>query len=198
MAYTGPKVRLSRRIGIALTPKAARYLERRPYPPGHHGTRRATKPSPYKLRLLEKQKLRYQYDIPEGQLRRVVEEARRRSGQIGEQIVLLLEHRLDALVLRAGLARTIYQARQLVSHGHVEVDNQRVDRRGYRVHLGQTFRIRPESRAMPCFRGGLEAAPPPYLEVDEKTLTARLAREPLRSEIPVICKESLVIEFYSR
>ena len=74
MAYIGPKVRLSRRIGIALTPKAGRYLERRPYPPGHHGTRRATKPSPYKLRLLEKQKLRYQYDVPEGQLRRVVEE----------------------------------------------------------------------------------------------------------------------------
>ena len=73
MAYTGPKVRLSRRLGIALTPKAAKYLDRRPYPPGQHGTRRSGKPSPYKLRLLEKQKLRYQYDVPEGQLRRIVE-----------------------------------------------------------------------------------------------------------------------------
>src|SRR4030081_307247 len=111
-------VRLSRALGIPLTPKSTRYFERRPYPPGVHGRRRRNAPSDYRLRLLEKQRLRHQYDLREKQLRRTFAEARRRPGKTGENLIELLERRLDAVVLRAGFTRTIYQARQLVVHGH--------------------------------------------------------------------------------
>jgi small subunit ribosomal protein S4 len=116
-----PKVRLSRALGIPLTPKSTRYLERRPYPPGVHGRRRR-KDSDYRRRLLEKQRLRHQYDLREAQLRRTFAEALRRPGTAGENLIELLERRLDAVLVRAGFARTIYQSRQFVVHRHVTVD----------------------------------------------------------------------------
>jgi small subunit ribosomal protein S4 len=125
---TRSKVRLSRSLGIALTPKAARHLERRPYPPGQHGRRRRTG-SDYRARLLAKQRLRAQYNLSEAQLRLAMARALRSGGKTGESLLVDLETRLDALVLRAGFARTIYQARQAVSHGHVTVNGRRVDRR---------------------------------------------------------------------
>lgn len=199
MARPGPKVRLARQVGIALTPKAAKIMERRPYPPGEHGTRRQTRSSPYKAQLLEKQKLRYQYDIGEKQLRRVIDQAKRKEGPTDELLVSMLERRLDALVLRAGFARTIYQARQFVSHGHIAVDGRRVDRRSYRVAPGQVVAVREQSRKMACFSPGyLQADPPSYLKVDAPTLTATLDREPVRAEVPIICEVPLVVEYYSR
>src|SRR4249919_4004780 len=112
-----PKARLSRALGIPLTPKCVKYFEKRPFPPGVHGRARR-KASDYQVRLLEKQRLRHQYNISEGQMRRAYEDAHRAEGKTGEAMVTLLERRLDAVVHRAGLARTIYQARQLVAHGH--------------------------------------------------------------------------------
>lgn len=199
MGTTGPKVRLARQVGIALTPKAAKYLERRPYPPGEHGRRRQNNRSPYKVQLLEKQRLRYQYDIGERQLRNVFAEAKRHHGPTSDVLLSMLERRLDAVVLRAGFARSIYQARQFVSHGHIEVDGRRVNRRSYRVVPGQIVAIRAASKQRTCFSPGyLWSEPPDYLEVDREQLRARLVREPFRDEIPVICDLPLVVEYYSR
>jgi small subunit ribosomal protein S4 len=190
-------------MGIPLTPKATRYFERRPYPPGVHGRRRRN-PSDYRLRLLEKQRLRHQYDVRERQLRRVVDEAFRSPGRTGEVLIELLERRLDATVLRAGFARTIYQARQMVSHGHFAVDGQRVDIPSYRLRPGQTVQVRENARDKPPFvlaAAGAHAPAgpiPPYLDVRLPELAVTLTREPRRAEIPVICDEAMVVEFYSR
>src|SRR5690242_16483819 len=137
--------RLSRALGIPVTPKSTRYFERRPYPPGVHGRRRRN-PSEYRVQLLEKQRLRGQYNLRERQFRRIVREAMRRPGKTGETLVELLERRLDAVVLRSGFARTIYQARQMVTHGHITVDGQKVDRPSYRLRPAQTVEVRPSSR----------------------------------------------------
>jgi small subunit ribosomal protein S4 len=195
--------RLSRALGVPLTPKATRYYQRRPYPPGQHGRRRRN-PSDYQLRLVEKQRLRHQYDLRERQLRRIVDEAVRRPGKTGETLIELLERRLDAMVLRSGIARTIYQARQMVTHGHVAVDGRRVDRPSYRLRPGQTVEVRPTSRNKPLFLAVAAGAyapagpPPPYLEVDLPGLRATLLREPHRPEVPVVCDEQLVVEYYAR
>ena len=119
---TRSKTRLSRALGIALTPKAAKYLEKRPYAPGEHGRTKKKADSDFAVRLREKQRLRAQYGIREAQLRKTFQEAKRAEGLTGENLVELLEMRLDALVLRAGIARTIAQARQMVVHRHILVN----------------------------------------------------------------------------
>ncbi len=119
---TRSKTRLSRALGIPLTPKAAKYLEKRPYAPGEHGRSKRKQDSDYAVRLREKQRLRAQYGIREAQLKIAFQEARRTQGLTGENLVEILEQRLDALVVRSGLARTTAQARQLVVHRHIMVD----------------------------------------------------------------------------
>ena len=114
----GPKVRIARQLGIPLTPKATRIMERRPEPPGQHGATPRRKVSEYKKQLVEKQRLRAQYNVSERQLQNAFAEATRREGHTGVALLQLLEMRLDAVVLRAGFARTIFAARQAVSHGH--------------------------------------------------------------------------------
>ncbi|MEV4726390.1 30S ribosomal protein S4 [Micromonospora humida] len=202
MNHPRPKARLSRALGIPLTRKCVRYFERRPYPPGVHGRNRR-KTSDYQVRLLEKQRLRQQYNVSEAQLRRTFDEAARGVGKTGESLVALLERRLDALVLRAGLARSIYQARQLVGHGHFTVDGRKVDRPSYRLRPGQVVAVRERSRTLPPFQLAAAGAhaddrPRPYLSVELTGLRATLLREPARHEVPVICDEQLVVEFYSR
>ncbi|RZS90960.1 SSU ribosomal protein S4P [Motilibacter rhizosphaerae] len=197
-----PKAKLSRALGIALTPKCQKYLEARPYPPGQHGRSRKQQ-SDYKRRLLEKQRLRAQYDVSEAQLRRAFQDATRRPGKTGELLVADLESRLDAVVLRAGFARTIYQARQAVVHRHVVVNGRRVDRPSYRVRPGDVVAVAPRSRTKSPF---LEAAAGAhraaedraYLAVELADLRAQLLRLPERREVPVVCEEQLVVEFYSR
>jgi small subunit ribosomal protein S4 len=196
-----PKAKRSRALGTALTPKCVRYLENRPYPPGVHGRGRKTT-SDYKVRLLEKQRLRAQYDVSEKALRRAFAEAVKRPELTGEALVIALETRLDATVLRAGFARTIYQARQTVVHRHVTVNGQRVDRPGYRLRPGDVVAIAPRSRDKTPFAlaaaGGHPQTPPAYLQVELAQLQAMLTRMPSRTEIPVICQEQLVVEFYAR
>jgi small subunit ribosomal protein S4 len=195
-----PKVRLSRRLGLPLTPKAVSYFERRPYPPGEHGRKRRQQ-SDYSTRLLEKQRLRAQYDVSETQLRRAFDRARRTGGKTGEALIQELESRLDATVLRAGFARTIYQARQFVTHQHVLVNGRRVDRPSYRLRPGDWISIAERSRTKEPFQvaaAGAHAAAPAYLEVRPADLTARVERVPGREEIPVVCEEQLVVEYYSR
>ncbi|HEV8648205.1 MAG TPA: 30S ribosomal protein S4 [Actinomycetes bacterium] len=201
MSRTRSKVHLSRALGIPLTPKAVRHLERRPYPPGEHGRRRRTT-SNYKAHLLEKQRLRAQYDLSEAQLRLALARAVRGGEKTGEALLVDLETRLDALVLRAGFARTIYQARQAVTHGHVTVNTRRVDRPSFRVRPGDVIEIAAGSKTKTPFliaaAGEHAATVPPYLDVEIEALKARLVRLPVRAEIPVVCDERLVVEFYSR
>lgn len=201
---TRSKVRLSRALGVALTPKAARALEKRPYAPGEHGRTRRKTDSDYAVRLREKQRLRAQYGLREKQLRIQFEEARRQPGLTGENLVELLEMRLDALVLRAGFARSTSQARQFVVHRHILVDGKIVDRPSYRVKPGQTIQVKARSEELEPFQvaaagGHAEVLPrvPGYLTVDLPTLTATLDRRPKRAEVPVTCDVQLVVEYYA-
>jgi small subunit ribosomal protein S4 len=202
---TRRQVRLSRSLGIPLTPKAVKYFEKRPYPPGEHGRARRRTESDYAVRLKEKQRLRAQYGIREVQLRRTFEEARRESGLTGEALVELLEMRLDALVLRSGFARTIAQARQAVVHRHVLVDGKLVDRPSFRVRPGQVIQIKPKSQATTPFQVAAAGAhrdvigeAPKYLDVSLEKLRAELVRRPKRDEVPVTCDVQLVVEYYAR
>ena len=202
---TRSKTRLSRALGIALTPKAAKYLEKRPYAPGEHGRTKRKTDSDYAVRLREKQRLRAQYGIREAQLKIAFEEARRAKGLTGENLVELLEMRLDALVLRAGFARTILQARQDVVHRHILVDGEIVDRPSFRVKPGQTIQVKAKSQGMVPFQVAAAGAHrdvlptvPGYLEVQLEKLTAVLARRPKRAEVPVTCEVQLVVEYYAR
>lgn len=196
--------RKSRALGIALTPKAAKYLEKRPYGPGQHGRTKRKADSDFAVRLREKQRLRAQYGIREKQLRLTFNEARRQAGLTGENLVELLEMRLDALVVRSGFARTMAQARQMVVHRHIIVDGQRVDRPSFRVKPGQVIGVHQRSEGMEPFQvaaaGGHAQVLPPvpgYLEVTLDRLQATLVRRPKRAEVPVVCDVQLVVEYYA-
>lgn len=199
------QVRESRALGIPLTPKAVRYFEKRPYGPGEHGRSRRRQESDYAVRLKEKQRLRAQYGIREAQMVRVFEEARSEKGLTGENLVELLEMRLDALVLRAGFARTIAQARQEVVHRHILVDGKIVDRPSFRVKPGQVIQVKPKSQTTVPFQiaaagSHRDVLPelPAYLDVDLEKLKASLVRRPKRDEVPVTCDVQMVVEYYSR
>ncbi|GIG29143.1 30S ribosomal protein S4 [Cellulomonas marina] len=199
------QVRLSRALGLALTPKAVKHFEKRPYPPGEHGRARRRTESDYAVRLREKQRLRAQYALREKQLARAYEAARKAPGLTGEALVEDLETRLDALVLRAGFARTILQARQVVVHRHVLVDGKIVDRPSFRVTEGQTLQIKPKSQTTTPFQVAAAGAHrdvlptlPGYLDVQLEKLTATLVRRPKRAEVPVTCEVQLVVEYYAR
>ncbi len=199
------QVRQSRALGIPLTPKAVRFFERRPYGPGEHGRSRRRQDSDYAVRLKEKQRLRAQYGIREGQMVGTFEEARREKGMTGENLVELLEMRLDALVLRSGFARTMAQARQAVVHRHILVDGKIVDRPSYRVKPGQVIQVKPKSQTTVPFQiaaagSHQEVLPdvPAYLDVELGNLKSTLVRRPKRDEVPVTCDVQMVVEYYSR
>jgi small subunit ribosomal protein S4 len=201
---TRSKTRLSRSLGIALTPKAAKYLEKRPYAPGEHGRTKRKADSDYAVRLREKQRLRAQYGIREKQLKIAFEEARRTRGLTGENLVEILETRLDALVLRSGFARTTAQARQMVVHRHILVDGSIVDRPSFRVKPGQLIHVKARSEGTEPFQvaaagGHVDVLPktPAYLDVELDKLHARLVRRPKRAEVPVTCEVQLVVEYYA-
>ncbi|WP_448072197.1 30S ribosomal protein S4 [Georgenia yuyongxinii] len=205
VSRTRRQVRLSRALGIPLTPKAVKYFEKRPYGPGEHGRARRRTESDYAVRLKEKQRLRAQYGIREAQLVRYFEEARREQFLTGESLVELLEMRLDAIVLRSGFARTIAQARQAVVHRHILVDGKLVDRPSFRVKPGQVVQVKPKSQAMVPFQVAAAGAHrdvlpnlPAYLDVELTKLRAELVRRPKRAEVPVTCNEQFVVEYYSR
>jgi small subunit ribosomal protein S4 len=193
---TRSKTRLSRALGIPLTPKAAKGFEKRPYPPGEHGRTKRKTDSDYAVRLREKQRLRAQYGIREAQLKIVFQEARRAEGLTGENLVELLEMRLDAILVRAAIARTTAQARQMIVHRHIIVDGQRVDRPSFRVKPGQLVAVHQRSEGMEPFQvaaagGHVDLLPktPAYLEVELDKLQVRLVR--------VTCEVQLVVEYYA-
>ncbi|MCW5873275.1 MAG: 30S ribosomal protein S4 [Anaerolineales bacterium] len=195
------KVKRSRALGIPLTPKAIKVMERRPNPPGQHGSQNQwRRSSDYKMQLLQKQRLRYQYNIRETQMRRYMEKAQSLTGLTSEHLITLLESRLDALVLRSGFARTIYAARQFVSHRHITVNGERINIPSYAVKPGDVIAVHEKSRKIAAFTEALESIGniPPYLDVDKKNMAAKYVRLPELQEVPIICEINQVIEYYSR
>jgi small subunit ribosomal protein S4 len=206
--YTGPVERLSRREGVELFLKGERAingksaLERRgPTPPGQHGNRRGRRASIYGLQLREKQRAKRYYGVRERQFRRYVDLAsRRREGRMGEELLTLLETRLDNVVYRLGFASTRAQARQFVSHGHVLVDGRRVTIPSYGLRPGQTVAIAAASPVREVAQAATEltSAMPAWLQVDFERLEGTVVRRPERSEITAPVDEQLIVEFYSR
>jgi len=201
MSYRGPKAKKSRRLGVAISPKAQKFLETRPQAPGMHGGkgRRMNKLSDFGRQLMEKQRLRFQYNLAEHNLRKAYKEATRRSGSTPEELIAILEGRLDAFVYRAGFARSIHAARQYVNHGHFLVNGKKVDIPSFQVAVNDLVEVRPKSKELGCFQFALSTANAvPYISTDDKDMSARLNYSPTRDEIPVICDIPVVVEFYSR
>ncbi|WP_137120560.1 30S ribosomal protein S4 [Segeticoccus rhizosphaerae] len=198
--YTGPITKKSRRLKVDLVGGDASF-ELRPFPPGQHGRRRVQEKE-YLLQLQEKQKARFGYGVMEKQFVRYYKEAARRPGKTGENLLTLLESRLDNVVYRAGLARTRRQARQLVSHGHFEVGGVRVDVPSYRVEQYDIITIREQSRETFPFELARqsygERPVPGWLQVVEGSLQILIHQLPGRAQIDTPLSEQLIVELYSK
>ena len=202
--YTGPKARVSRRLGTNIwgTKGENIAMEKRPYPPGEHGrTRRRGNVSEYLLQLQEMQKARFTYGINERQFRTLYAEASRRPGVTGENLLRYCELRLDNIVYRAGWAATRPQARQLVSHGHIDVNGRRVNVASYRVRKGDVIRLRDKSRSMVLIQWNmdvLDRSSPAWLESGDARLEVTIRELPLREQIDTPVREQLIVELYSK
>jgi small subunit ribosomal protein S4 len=202
--YTGPRARVSRRFGVNIwgTKGETIALDRRPYPPGEHGRdRRRGNQSDYLLQLTEKQKARFTYGLTEKQFRRTYDEANRRSGVTGENMLRYLELRLDNVVYRAGWGATRPQARQLVNHGHIVVNGKRVDIPSYRVRKGDVVALSTKAQALIVVtwnRDVLDRVPPPWLETGAEGAQVTVRELPLREHIDVPVREQLIVELYSK
>ena len=198
--YTGPVTRKSRRLRVDLVGGDSSF-ERRPYPPGQAGRARI-KESEYLLQLQEKQKTKYTYGVLERQFRRYYAEANRRPGKTGDNLVILLESRLDNVVYRAGLARTRRQARQLVSHGHFTVNGKKTNVPSFRVTQYDIIDVREKSRSMLWFEEAQErlvdAVVPAWLQVVPATLRILVHQLPERAQIDIPLQEQLIVELYSK
>ena len=198
--YTGPATRVSRRLRVDLVGGDMAF-ERRPYPPGQAGRNRI-KESEYLLQLQEKQKAKYTYGVLERQFRRYYKEANRRPGKTGDNLVILLESRLDNVVYRAGLARTRRQARQLVSHGHFTVNGKNINVPSYQVTQYDIIDVRERSKKMEWFDEAqdllADANVPAWLQVVPDTLRILVHQLPERAQIEVPLQEKLIVELYSK
>src|SRR5690349_20126458 len=199
--YTGPRVRISRRFGVPIF-GPTKYLERRNYGPGEHGPKSRRKTTEYGLGLLEKQKLRYYYGLMERQFRGVYEKALRRRGVTGEQMLQILETRLDNVVFHLGFANTRAAARHLVSHGHMKVNGKNVSIPSYALRVNDTIEVRDNSRSRQMASKNLESATsravPDWLSLSRDAFKGVVMRIPTRDEIQPIANEQSVVEFYSR
>jgi len=196
---------VQRRFGqvLAPRPKYQRILEKRAYPPGDHGKEksfRSGRRSDYGNQLNEKQKLAFIFNVRERQMRAYFLRARRQPGNTGENLLVLLERRLDNLVYRAGFAATIWAARQLVVHGHVMIDGAVLDLPSYSVKPGESFQMVEKMRQNVHVQEAIQSSPynPSYLEVNRGAASATLIKMPTRDEVPVPVTESLIVEYYTR
>ncbi|MBI2607545.1 MAG: 30S ribosomal protein S4 [Candidatus Doudnabacteria bacterium] len=199
--YTGPKIRLSRKFGEPLTPKAVKYLAKRNYRPGMHGQNRA-RISEYGMQLREKQKAKAIYGILEKQFQRYYEKASKKVGVTGDSLLQLLETRLDNAVYRLGFAQTRAQARQFVTHGFFELNGQKVNIPSHEVRVGDEIKVRDSKKNKPLIKGLLpvlaKAQPPDWLSLDHKNLTAKVLSLPSREQMESTINTQLVVEYYSR
>ena len=201
---TSAKYKIDRRMGENIWGRPKSPVNRREYGPGQHGQRRKGKLSDFGTQLRAKQKLKGYYgDLTEKQFRRVYGEAERRKGDTGENLIGLLERRLDAIVYRAKFVPTIFAARQFVNHGHVEVNGRRVNIASYQVKDGDVVAVREKSRQMALVLEAIQSPErdtPGYLEVDSAKLTATFVRQPQLADVPypVQMEPNLVVEFYAK
>ena len=197
--YTGPNNKKARRVSFSIL-ENGKDIAKRPYGPGQHGKDKKRKPSNYSIQLTEKQKARFMYGISEKQFKKLVNDAAKMKGVHGENLLILLESRLDNLVYRAGFATTRRGARQLVNHGHITVNGKKVDIPSYRVKPSDVIAIKENSNE----HKGIEIAlankikRPEFVSFDETKRVATYVRYPERSELNAEINESLIVEFYSR
>ena len=199
--YKGPRVRISRRFGLPIF-GPSKYLERRNYGPGMHGPKSRRKHTDYALGLIEKQKLRYFYGLLERQFRGVYERALRRRGVTGEQMLQILETRLDNVVYHLGFANTRAAARQMVAHGHVRVNGRKVDVPSCGLKVNDLVEVKNTNVSRQLATKNLETATsrmvPDWLTLNKEEFKGTVMRIPTRDEINPIANEQAVVEFYSR
>ncbi|WP_420622025.1 30S ribosomal protein S4 [Candidatus Poriferisodalis sp.] len=202
--YTGPKARVSRRLNTNIwgTAGETKALDRRPYPPGEHGRgRRRSQNSEFLMQLQEKQKCRFTYGMTERQFRNAYEEAARQRGVTGENLLRLLELRLDNIAYRAGWAATRPQARQFVSHGHIDVNGRRVNIPSFRARKGDVIELRSKAREIVTVRWNLDVldrTPPVWLEASDGDQRVTVRELPIREQIEIPVREQLIVELYSK
>ena len=199
--YTGPRVRISRRFGTPIF-GPTKYLERRNYGPGVHGPKSRRKHTDYGLGLIEKQKFRYYYGLMERQFRGVYERALRRRGVTGEQMLQILETRLDNVVYHLGFGSTRAAARQLVGHGHVKVNGRKVNIPSFALKVNDVVEIKDSNVSRQLSTKNMELstsrAVPDWISLNKEGLKGTIMRIPSRDEIQPIANEQAVVEFYSR
>lgn len=197
--YTGPNNKKARRVSFSIL-ENGKDIARRPYGPGQHGQDRKRKPSNYSVQLTEKQKARFMYGISEKQFKKLVNESGKMKGVHGENLLILLESRLDNIVYRIGFATTRRGARQLVNHGHILVNGKKVDIPSYRVKIGDVITLKETSMNHPVVVASLEAMNKrvDFISFDANKKQATYVRYPERSELNADINEALIVEFYSR
>ena len=198
--YTGPRVKISRRLGVPIF-GPSKYFERRNYPPGVHGPRLRRKLTDYAYALMEKQKLRFYYGLTEKQFRRVYEQPARKRGVTGEIMLQILEMRLDNVVYRLGFAPTRPAARQMVVHGHILVNGKKVTIPSYALKVNDVVEVRNKSSSRQLATRSLESPNvrvPDWLSLQKDLFRGVVLRVPTREEIQPIANEQTVVEFYSR
>ena len=200
--YRGPRLKKCRAVGTVLPGLTTVATLDRPFPPGEHGAKRKPKPSDFKIRLIEKQKARLHFGILERQFQRYVRKATQMKGPSGANLVRMLQSRIDSVVFRMGLARTIPHARQLVVHGHILVDGHRVDRPSFQVEPGMTLSIREKSLSKPFVQEAIAYSAtqlrPSWVDFDPAKASGKILSAPERSELPFDLNEASIIEFYSQ
>ena len=206
--YSGPVCRLCRREGSKLFLKGSRCLsdkcaiERRNYPPGQHGRRRGRRPSDYQVQLREKQKVKRIYGVFERQFRKYFREAAQRRGVTGEDLLIGLERRLDNVVYRTGLALSRAHARQIVRHGHIQVNGGRVDIPSYQTSQGDVIAVASGSKKNVEIKMAAENATaverPNWLQADLDSLEGRVVQLPTRADLDIDIQEQLIVELYSK
>ncbi len=197
--YRGPKQKLARRFKEPIF-GPSKALERKPYPPGQHGQSRRRKESDYAVQLREKQKAKSTYGLLEKQFRNTFEKAVRRRGITGENLLQVLESRLDNVVFRLGFARTRRQARQMVTHRHFLVNDKVVGIPSYQLRPGDIVAVRPRSRNLEAIADAVQYSRRsyPWLEVDRNRMVGKYLDIPSREDIPENIKEQLIVELYSK
>jgi len=198
--YTGPKTKIARKFHEPIYGPDKNY-EKRPYAPGMHGqNRRRSKTSEYGIQLNEKQKAKYTYGILERQFRKLYAEASRRGGITGEELMKLIEARLDNVVYRLGIARSRAQARQLVSHRHIAVNGNVVNIPSYSLREGDIISVRERSKSLEVISDSLasKGVSYPWLEWDDNTMSGKFVSYPQRSDIPETINEQLIVDLYSK
>ena len=197
--YTGPVYKKSRRLGFSIL-ESGKELAKRPYAPGAHGNDKRRKSSEYGIQLAEKQKIRLMYGLNEKQFHKLYEKAAKMQGPAGQNLLNLLESRLDNMVYRMGMAKTRRAARQVVNHGHITVNGVKVNIPSYQVKVGDVVAVKENSLDHPAIKEAVETCThrPAYVEFDQNKLTGKFLRLPDRSELNQEVNETLIVEYYNR